>query len=182
MTITPDQVRHNGMTENLGTDVVAVDAQGNVLGRASTRESAERASPDAAAFFTGKDFESAPTAATPAPASADHNDAFDKILAQVDPAVLKDYLPAEPPAVGDGVALTSAKHPMLGGPVNENADLNPASLETVELEVPDEPSNPNDLSTELAEAKAQIAKMDPDGDGKIGGAPKGGNRQRKPKA
>ena len=31
-------------------------------------------------------------------------------------------------------------------------------------------------------AEAQVAKMDPDGDGRIGGAPKGGNRKAKAKA
>ena len=172
MTIKPDQVRHNGMTENLGTDVVAVDAQGNVLGRADTRDAAERASPDAVAFFTAKDFEAAPTTAAPAPASADHNDAFDKILAQVDPAVLKDYLPDEPEA--------KAAEPPLA---NEDAVIaaegeRPEAVDPVKItSTTDAPPD-----TELAEAKAQIVKMDPDGDGKIGGAPKGGNRQRKPKA
>ena len=153
MTLTPDQVRHHGMTENLGTDVVAVDAQGNVLGRADTREAAERASPDAVAFFTAKDFESTPTAAAPAPASADHNDAFDKILAQVDPAVLKDYLPAEPEA-------KAAEPP----PANEDAVI------AAEGERPEaEKEKPVDGSA-----------FDHDGDGRVGGSKPKASRQRKP--
>ena len=54
--ITPAKVRHNAFTENLGTDFVAVDPQGNVLARSDNEEGARRAAPDAAAFFTGKDF------------------------------------------------------------------------------------------------------------------------------
>lgn len=37
---------------------------------------------------------------------------------------------------GDGVALTNAPHPTSGESVEEGADVNPDSLETVEVEVP----------------------------------------------
>lgn len=55
MTITPDQVRRNAFTENLGSDWIAVDAEGRVMVRADSRETAERACPHAAGFFTGAD-------------------------------------------------------------------------------------------------------------------------------
>jgi hypothetical protein len=52
----PEQVRKDAFTENLGSDFVAVDANGRVLARADTEEAARLAVPGAAAFFTGKDF------------------------------------------------------------------------------------------------------------------------------
>lgn len=55
-TVEPKHVKHNSFTENLGTDYVAVDANGAVLARASDEAGARRAVPGAAAFFTGKDF------------------------------------------------------------------------------------------------------------------------------
>lgn len=50
---------------------------------------------------------------------------------------------------GDGIALRSASHPV-GPPVPEEADINPDSLETVEMELPElpdrcaiDPANPH---------------------------------------
>lgn len=56
MTVEAKHVRHNGFSENLGKDYIAVDANGAILARASDEESVRRAVPGAAAFFTGKDF------------------------------------------------------------------------------------------------------------------------------
>jgi hypothetical protein len=52
----PEHVRQSGFTENLGSDYIAVDANGAVLARAGDEESAKRAVPGAAAYFSGKDF------------------------------------------------------------------------------------------------------------------------------
>jgi hypothetical protein len=49
-------VRHNAYSENLGKEFIAVDTNGSILARAPDEESAKRAVPGAAAYFTGKDF------------------------------------------------------------------------------------------------------------------------------
>lgn len=65
------QVKLNAFTDNLGTDWVAVDAQGNVLTRAGDKDTVQRAVPFAAAYFTGSDFEKKPAAGSKA---FDHDD------------------------------------------------------------------------------------------------------------
>lgn len=73
MTILPTEVKHSGMSDNLGSDVIAVDALGNILSRATTEEGVRRAAPDAVAVFGAADFAPAPAApakaatATPPP-------------------------------------------------------------------------------------------------------------------
>lgn len=47
----------NEFLTNLGTDHVAVDARGMPYSRAGNREAVVRAAPDAAAYFTGEDFD-----------------------------------------------------------------------------------------------------------------------------
>lgn len=56
-------VIRNGYTENLNTDWVAVDAQGNVVGRTADEHTARVFYPEAAGFFTGEDFEEAQASA-----------------------------------------------------------------------------------------------------------------------
>lgn len=121
MTITPDKVRHSGMSDKLGTDVIAVDALGNILTRAGDEAAARRAAPDAAAFYTGEDFnETAPAEPPTTPAPAAPDEAFTAVVAQVDPAVLKDYKASEPanaaePAAADGSAFDHDKDGKTGG-------------------------------------------------------------------
>jgi hypothetical protein len=57
MTIKPEDVQHNAFLDNLKTDWVAINEAGVPIGRASDKESLERASPASAAQFTGSDFE-----------------------------------------------------------------------------------------------------------------------------
>lgn len=52
--ITPDQVRHNDFTANLGTDWIAVDRNGHILSRATDEKSVRQAAPTAAAYFNGE--------------------------------------------------------------------------------------------------------------------------------
>ena len=90
MTITPDKVIRSGFLENLGSDLIAVNAAGHVIGRASTRKALERACPDAAAVFTESDLEGLAYVDISA-AATQTNDALAAVVAQVDPAVLADY-------------------------------------------------------------------------------------------
>lgn len=55
--MTPDQIFRNEFTNNLGTDWIAVNAQGTPICRADNRASVEHAAPDAEAYFTGADLE-----------------------------------------------------------------------------------------------------------------------------
>lgn len=48
------QVKRNGFTENVGTDFLAIDANGNVLSRASSAEDIRNAAPNAVAYITGE--------------------------------------------------------------------------------------------------------------------------------
>ena len=125
MTITPDKVIRSGFTENLGSDLIAVNAAGHVIGRASTREALDRACPDAAAVFTGADL--APVDMVEAQTTA-LDGPFAAVMAQVDPKVLEDYIPTntvlqfdgpeEPPFVApavDGSAFDHDKDGHVGG-------------------------------------------------------------------
>lgn len=136
MTITADKVRHSDMTKNLGTDVIAVDAQGNVLTRASSPEAAMRAAPDAVALFSGEDFASA----EPTPVEAQKKaleGPFAAIVANVDPAVMADYekpadppaepeTPAEQPPVTDGSAFDRDGDGKVGGSPKASRQRKPA--------------------------------------------------------
>jgi hypothetical protein len=94
------------------------------------------------------------------------------VLSRADRATIESAYPghaifgAADFAALDGVALTSIEHPETGAPFDENADLNPASLETVEIEVAEEPK------AEEAPAKDPL---DHDGDGVSGGSEAGEN-------
>lgn len=44
------EIKHNALSDDLGTDVIAIDEQGNILARASTEEACRRAAPDAAEY------------------------------------------------------------------------------------------------------------------------------------
>lgn len=46
-------IKRDAFTENLGSDWIAVDAQGNVLCRSSTEDGARRARPNAEYYLTG---------------------------------------------------------------------------------------------------------------------------------
>lgn len=67
--IDPTQIRRNAYTDNLGEDLIAVDALGNVLARAGDRASVEKAAPDHAGVFGAADLE--PKAKKPAPKPKD---------------------------------------------------------------------------------------------------------------
>lgn len=54
--VAPDKVRHNAFSDNLKTDHIAVDLDGNILARSFDRASVQSAAPTAAAYFTGADF------------------------------------------------------------------------------------------------------------------------------
>ncbi len=51
----PDNLVHSDYMTNLGTDHLAVAANGHVVGRASTNEAIRQAVPDAAHYLTAKD-------------------------------------------------------------------------------------------------------------------------------
>lgn len=119
MTITADKVQRNSFTDNLGTDWIGVDANGRIAVRADTREAAEQAYPQAAAYFTGADLDGT-TGATPTPE--------------------KTPSPIE------------------------------AALGTIKTTSVEKTETAEQLQAKLDEANAQIAKMDPDGDGKVGGS------------
>jgi hypothetical protein len=53
----PLQVIRNEFFHLLGTDHIAVNAQGVPIARADSRAAVEQAAPDAAAYYTGADFE-----------------------------------------------------------------------------------------------------------------------------
>lgn len=53
------QVFRNEFLHKLGTDHIAVDRNGVPIARASDRASIKKAAPDAAAYFSGPDFEAA---------------------------------------------------------------------------------------------------------------------------
>ena len=122
---------HNAFLNDLGTDFVALNAQGTPVGRASDRASLEQAhaGADVQILDAAELAKLTPTLAEAATASLDGP--FAAVVAQ-------------------GVA--------------ENA-----------LAEPGKPTGAEDTPT----AEEQVAKMDPDGDGKIGGAPKGGNKKAK---
>lgn len=67
--IDPTQIRRNAYTDNLGDDLIAVDALGNVLARAGDRASLDKAAPDHAGVFGAADLE--PKAKKPAPKPKD---------------------------------------------------------------------------------------------------------------
>lgn len=67
--IDPTQIRRNAYTDNLGEDLIAVDALGSVLARAGDRASLDKAAPDHAGVFTAADLE--PKAKKPAPKPKD---------------------------------------------------------------------------------------------------------------
>lgn len=121
MTLTPDQVLRNDFTENLGTDVVAVNANGTVIGRAGSEDTARRANPDAAAFFTGKDFEA--TSSKPTRAATAELDstaaALARIKADAEPSSVVSpeptLAPPEPAPVADGSAFDHDHDGMVGG-------------------------------------------------------------------
>ena len=98
MVLTPGKVRHNDMSKNLGTDFIAVDDHGNILGRANTYAAAHQAVPDAAAFFTGADFEGVSSDQIAAQA-VQPNDALAAVVAQVDPGLMEDYAPKTEPEI-----------------------------------------------------------------------------------
>jgi hypothetical protein len=208
----PEHVRQSGFTENLGSDVIAVDANGVVLSRASNLESAQRAVPGAAAYFSGKDFsgkQSLKTEPIPdAPASpvnpppgvpttpsglpiadALADDPTPEPLTRTHP--LDDGTPFEGPQAIDptGAALNRiAAEATTGTPIKdaldashaasteaENAgrhakpdELQKAQVDVLEEQVPEafDPDRP-------ARKPADGSKMDPDGDGKVGGSKKG---------
>jgi hypothetical protein len=54
-TVKPEQIRPNGFLDNLGDDLIAVNQAGEIVARASDRESLERAAPNHAGIFSGKD-------------------------------------------------------------------------------------------------------------------------------
>lgn len=122
-------IRPNAFTENLGTDILAVDDSGRVLCRAHDLDAAMRAAPAAKAYLTASDI-------------------------------------AQPTPAPEGLGMS---------PVGAELKM---EEEIVDAEAAKAVADPAAVEKELAAAKAQIAKMDPDGDGKIGGAPKGGNRKK----
>lgn len=63
--VAPDKVRHNAFSDNLKTDHIAVDLDGNILARSFDRASVQSAAPTAAAYFTGADFNQETAAAEP---------------------------------------------------------------------------------------------------------------------
>ena len=102
MTIAPADIVPNDYLTDLGTDHVAIAANGHPIGRASTREAIERACPGAAAYVTAADMINdglAPKRGF-APLPADGV----ALTSIVHPAIT-----AIP--VADGVALTSMRHP-----------------------------------------------------------------------
>lgn len=52
----PDNLVHSEFMTNLGTDHLAVNAGGHVVGRASSAEAIRKAVPDAAHYLTAEDF------------------------------------------------------------------------------------------------------------------------------
>lgn len=169
------EIKHSDMSYNLGGDIIAVDLNGNILARAASAEGCHRAAPDAHAYLTAKDIGQPETGPLDG--------------AGVDYAAAEAAVEQEPGPIGSGVTLTSIAHPE-GEPVDENADLNPESLETGEYD--DETGKvtwtkpaPKDATAAVADGSA----FDHDKDGKSGGSQKGvdstahkgaENRKRKP--
>jgi hypothetical protein len=162
MTITPDKVIRSGFLDNLGSDLIAVNHAGHVIGRASTREALDRACPNAAAVFTESDFTG--TAAQLRAETAAYDEAFAAVVAQVDPAVLADY--EMPPdftvaeAVLTGVSFTR---------VTAEGIEHVASEDVLAAAEP-KPTAP------VVDGSA----FDLDGDGHVGGSRPKASRQRKP--
>lgn len=123
----------NAFTENLGTDFVALNAQGTPVGRASDRASLEQAhaGADVQILDAAELAKLTPTLAEAATAKLDGP--FAAVVAQ-------------------GVVDPDGKAPVNDVPTAKVAPVEPT-------------------------AEEQVAKMDPDGDGRIGGAPKGGNKK-----
>jgi len=157
MPITPDKIRHNAFSENLKTDFIAVDAGGNILARASTEAAARHAAPDADAIFTGKDLTHGHKAR---PEQATRDDALAKVVKQVDPAVLEDYEVPETVRVEPIVPPAITPTPLPDAPAP--TETAPAAQFPAPAERP------------------ETGTFDHDGDGRPGGAPRGGNRKRKP--
>ncbi len=117
----PDNLVTSDFMTNLGTDHLAVNAGGHVVGRASTAEAIRKAVPDAAHYLTAKDIAEpvvldgahahdhdanwTPAASEPHPVSA----GLDAVVAQQAPA--DDVKPdADPDASDDKApAKTAAK-------------------------------------------------------------------------
>ena len=125
---------HNAFTTDLGSDFVALNAQGTPIGRASSKEALEQAhaGADVRILDAAELAKLTPTLAEAATASLDGP--FAAVVAQ-------------------GVVDPDGKAPVNDVPTAKVAPVEPT-------------------------AEEQVAKMDPDGDGRIGGAPKGGNKKK----
>ncbi len=53
----PETIVPNAFLDNLGTDWIAVAANGHIVGRATTREAVERSTPKAVAYYCQKDLD-----------------------------------------------------------------------------------------------------------------------------
>lgn len=88
-----DAVKSNAFSENLGTDFIAVDANGTPVARASDRETVERAAPGHSGVFTGKDFPKSGPKGEPVPEPtipAGQRDAVDAAGNPINPALNTD--------------------------------------------------------------------------------------------
>jgi hypothetical protein len=82
MTITAQDVKPNSFLDNLKTDFIAVDANGNILARADSEEVVRKAAPDTVAVFTGKDFETKVAKATVEPVTESAGEAIEPVAAE----------------------------------------------------------------------------------------------------
>jgi len=190
----PADVKHNAFTENLGTDWIAVDLNGSVICRSSTREAVEHAvehtgAGDAVAFYTGADFDTvAPALKFPDEEprgmySMDQGATADLTgvdLEELEKAIDVEEQPAAPAIEFEnhpdtGMVPVAPRRDPAGGAVKE---FGRGATDVGSVTV--EPSATKYNTKSDPRTMADGSAFDHDHDGKVGGSLPKANRKRKP--
>lgn len=123
----------NDFLHNLGTDHIAVDHSGTPIARATDRTAVERAAPDAAAYFSGADFDAAEQPV----------EALEPVLAPEPPVVAPeaDFVAPEAVKPNDEQSQTANQlpdGPEIEQPPQDNDHIAPGAEEFPEPVVPAE--------------------------------------------